>query len=74
MKRRELTQAELDAIGPGPYLFGPDMQALYDYKSRNGLWKARKRGDIPKGIRLRSGRTAWPVEVVREHIASRPAA
>jgi hypothetical protein len=74
MPRREVTKAELAALGPGPHVYEPAFRRVAGYGSRQGFWKARRRGDIPPAIRLGSKKPAWPIEVVIDYLATRPAA
>jgi predicted DNA-binding transcriptional regulator AlpA len=42
--------------------------------SRQGLWKARRRGDFPEGKKFGPNSIGWPEDEFRKWLASRPAA
>ncbi len=72
--RRTLTEAELKALGPGPSVSEPQFRQLTGFRTRQGFWKARRRGDFPPAIRLGSHRLAWTVDAVRAWLELRPVA
>ena len=56
------------------YIRPTELQKLLGYRSRQALWKARRRGDLPPAVKIGANAIGWREDVLRAWLDSRPAA
>lgn len=59
---------------PKRFLRPAVVAAMLGYRSRQGLWKAWRRGAIPPPIRVANGITVWDEQELLKFLNTRPAA